>query len=53
MSDSERRCPAVCGRPLDRKLSESVADSILDALAPSPGATARKSVRRSGEELVE
>ena len=29
-----------------RKLSESVADAVLDAFAPSPGATTRKRARR-------
>jgi AcrR family transcriptional regulator len=34
------------GPPLDRKLSESVTDAVLDAFAPSPSATARKRARR-------
>jgi AcrR family transcriptional regulator len=36
----------LSGPPLDRKLSESVADAVLDAFAPSPSATTRKRARR-------
>jgi hypothetical protein len=32
----------LSGPPLDRKLSESVADAVLDAFTPSPSATPRK-----------
>jgi AcrR family transcriptional regulator len=35
----------LSGPPLDRKLSESVADAVLDAFAPSPAATARRRAR--------